>query len=188
MKVTLNLATRPFGAGRAFWLGAGATALVVLAVTLWVGVQGWQAWQQGANPRVREAELRARVAELERKQQNYEARLRAPEAKQVLDRASFYNRLLERKTVSWAELFVALEKHLPNQVRILELAPELREDGAVQLELRVGAESVATLVQFLESLEGGEAFSDVAVRSQQRGERGPDRIVAEVSANYRARG
>jgi len=188
MKVTLNLATNPMGAQRVFWLSALVAGILVLGLTLGIGIKTWNAWAQATNPRVRLAELRGRLAELTHTQQELEARLQTPGAQSVLEQAAFYNRLLERKAVSWAELFSALEKHLPDRVRVLELAPELQEDGSLRLDLRVGAESPAALVRFLQALEQGPEFSQVTPHSQQRSTRpGEDRILADVSALYRSR-
>ena len=189
MRVTLNLGTRPAGGRRGFWLVASLLGSVVLVVTIWVGLQGWRSWQAGASPRARSAELRTRLKELTRRQHEYEARLRKPEVRAVLERVEFYNRLLQRKTVSWSHLFVALERHLPERVRILAVTPELSEDGTLHLTLRVGAESAPALIDFLQGLEQGSSFSKVAVRTQERSERpGEDAIVAEISASYRGGG
>ncbi|MBI4462047.1 MAG: hypothetical protein HY653_03990 [Acidobacteria bacterium] len=189
MRVTLNLATRPASGQRRFWLLGGLAGSAVLALTVWVGAQAWHYWQEGADLRARNAELRDGVKELRAQQSELEARLRAPGAREVVERAAFYNHLLQRKVVSWAQLFVALEKHLPDQVRILAVTPQLDPDGRLRLELRVGAQSAQALVRFLHELEQGESFAEVAVRSQQRSERaGPDVVVAEVSASYRGGG
>ncbi|MFQ5926083.1 MAG: hypothetical protein ACE5MH_01470 [Terriglobia bacterium] len=187
MRVTLNLATQPTAGSRGFWLLASLLGSVVFVVTVLVGVQGWRTWQEGPNPRARGVELRGELKQLVRRQQEYADRLRRPAVQEELARVAFYNHLLERKAVSWAELFVALEQYLPDRVRILAVAPELEEDGTLELELRVAAESVPALVKFVHSLEQGAAFARVAVRSLQRGQRrGEDAIVAEVKANYRS--
>ncbi|MFQ5817367.1 MAG: hypothetical protein ACE5H2_05335 [Terriglobia bacterium] len=188
MRVTLNLATQPAAGGRAFWLLASLLGSGVLALTVWVGVQGWRSWQEGTSPATRGVELRGQLAKLTRRQQEYAARLRTPAAQEVLERVAFYNHLLDRKTVSWAELFVALERQLPARVRILAIAPELEEDNTLRLELRVAAESAPALVKFLRGLEQGAAFAQVEVRSQQRGTRtGEDAIIAQVRASYLGR-
>ena len=190
MRITLNLATNPaLRARRLLGLAAGLLASVAVGLTLWVGVQGWHSWREGANPRARSAELRLRLSQLEGRQQEYETRLRAPAARAVLERATFYNQLLQRKAVSWAQLFIALEQHLPDRVRILAVTPELAEDGGLRLELRVGAESATALVQFLKDLEQGPGFTAVAVRSHERSARGgEDPVVANVTALYRGGG
>lgn len=141
-------------------------------------------WQEGAG-QARAGELRARAEQLARTQKDCEARLRAPAARAVIERATFYNHLLERRALSWSQLFVALERHLPDRVRVLELRPAPDEAGKLRLELRVGAESARALVEFLRTLEQGAGFANVAVRSRRTGEgSGEDAIIAEVSLTY----
>jgi hypothetical protein len=185
MRVTLNLATRPRRSGQASRAGVVVLVGLTLVATLWVATAAWRTWQGEANPAAQAVALRSRLNQLARERQEHEARLRAPAARAVLERVGFYNQLLERKAVTWAELFVALEQHLPERARILAVRPEVDERGALRLELRVGAESPLLLVQFLQRLEQSPQFREVAVRSGQRSERaGDDPIVAEVIATY----
>lgn len=186
MRVDLNLATKPTTSRRAFWLAASALGSLVLILTLVVGIQAGRTWRQDASTRVRRAELDQRLEKLQREQQQLKTLLGQPAAQELLARASFYNGLIRRKSLSWTRLFVDLERHLPDRVRILALSPQVGDDGDLRLEMRVGAESAAALIQFLRALEQGAEFAEVAVHSQQRGERlGEDRLVAEVSAAYR---
>lgn len=186
MRVTLNLATNPATGRRAFWVAASLLGSIVLLLTIAVGVQGWRAWRGGPNPRARSGELRSQLADIAERQRDSEVRLRAPAARVVLERAAFYNQLLQRRAVSWAQLFVALERHLPARVRILAVTPELAEEGQLRLKLRVGAESPAALFAFLRDLERGPEFTGVAVSSQDSAERsGGSGTVAEVTATYR---
>lgn len=186
MRVELNLATKPATSRRGFWLAASVLGSIVLILTLVVGIQAGRTWRQDASTRLRRAELAQRLGELQRERQQLERELDHPGAQEVLTRASFYNGLIRRKSLSWTRLFVALERHLPDRVRILALSPQVEDDGELRLEMRVGAESATALIQFLRALEQGAEFAQVAVHAQQRGERpGEDALVAEVSAAYR---
>lgn len=186
MRADVNLATNPATSRRAFWLAASVVGGVVLILTLVVGIQAGRSWRREASAHARRAGLEQQLGELQREQKELATRLSQPAVQEVLARASFYNGLIRRKSLSWTRLFVVLERHLPDRVRILALSPQLEDDGSLRLEMRVGAESALALIQFLRALEQGAEFAQVAVHSQQRGERpGEEALVAEISAAYR---
>jgi len=186
VRVDVNLATNPASSRRAFWLATSLIGSVVLILTLVVGIQAGRSWRREASARAQRAELEQQLSELQREQKELMRRLSQPAVQEVLARASFYNGLIRRKTLSWTRLFVDVERHLPDRVRILALSPQLEDDGSLRLEMRVGAESAPALIQFLRALEQGAAFAQVAVHSQQRGEHpGEETLVAEISVAYR---
>lgn len=185
MRIPINLATRPFINSRPFVFATtvlGATALVLTLLLIFVGVSGW----------LERSATMARLHELERErgrlmaaQQRLENELRSPANEQLLERARFLNQLIQQKGLSWIELFFDLQQRLPRRVRVLSLSPKLRNDGHLLVELRLGGESAAAVIEFLRALEEGEKFQDLALhRQRRRSGRGLDGIEAEVSAVY----
>jgi len=111
--------------------------------------------------------------------------LQDPATQEILARTRFLNDLVRRKNLSWTELFFDLQERLPARVRILAVAPSLREDGDLQVELHVGSESAQALIEFLQALEEGEKFREIALRSQSRASGAQaDAVTAQVSAVY----
>ncbi len=185
MRNRINLATSPFVNYRPFALGAGLLALVTVAVTVFVGVESVRAWQERRATQARVRELQSERARLLAEQQRLEAELQDPATQKVLRRTRFFNDLIRQKNLSWTQLFFDLAEGLPRQVRILSLSPSLREDGRLQVELRVGGASPPAVIEFLRALEEGEKFAQVELHSQNyRGGRGRDAMTAQVSVVY----
>ncbi|MBI2956182.1 MAG: hypothetical protein HYY26_02595 [Acidobacteria bacterium] len=185
MRSAINLATRPFLNYRPFLAGAGLLALASLGLTVLVAYEGIQAWQERRATQAQVRELEQRRAALLEEQRELERALEDSRTRELLERARFLNRLIEQKRLSWTRLFFDLQQRLPSRVRILSLGPRLREDGLLEVELRVGGESAVALIEFLQSLEKAKEFREVMLESQaaQDATRG-DAIVADISAIY----
>ena len=185
MRVPLNLATAPFVPVRRFLLTVGVLGVVALAATLLVSVEAVQLWRGRTATQARMRELQADRARLLQAQQRLQSELEDPATQEILARTRFMNDLVRRKNLSWAELFFDLEERLPPRVRILAVAPSLRDDGDLQVELQVGSESAPALIEFLQALEEGKKFREIALRSQNRSTGNqPDAVTAQVSVVY----
>ena len=102
----------------------------------------------------------------------------------VLERAGFFSRMVSQKRLSWARLFLDLEQALPPRVRVVSLSPRLRDDGRVEVRMRVGADSEGAVVEFLESLGQSGKFPEYRIESvSAEGQRG-DAVVAQLIAIY----
>lgn len=184
MRSRLNLATSPFVSYRGFILTAALLAAAALVCTLFIGMKAVAAWRVGAATRARLGELEQRRRDLAARQESLETDLQEPGTREALDRAQFFNQLIERKRLSSIRLFQDLEASLPADVRVLSVAPRLREDGQLQVELRVGGRSAASVIEFLRALEEGQAFREVALHSQSHESAGHDAFVANITAVY----
>lgn len=185
MRTAINLATRPFVPLRQFVLTAGLLAVLALGSTAVVGVEAVRTWRERTATQARVRELTAERARLAAEQQRLESELQDPATQVLLGRTRFLNQLIRQNNLSWTQLFFDLQERLPPRVRILSLAPKLREDGSLLVELEVGGESAPAVIAFLRALEEGEKFHEVALHSQDRST-GTDSeaVTARVSVIY----
>jgi len=73
---------------------------------------------------------------------------------------------------------------LPARTRVVSLSPRLRDDGRLEVRMRVGADSEGAIVELLEALGQSGKFPEVRLDSQSaEGSRG-DAVVAQVVAIY----
>lgn len=186
MRSRVNLATSPFVNYRRFALGTGLLALVALTATVWVGGESVRVWQERTSRQARLQELRAERTRLVTEQEQLESELKDPATQQVLRRTRFLNDLIRQKNLSWTQLFFDLAGRLPPRVRVMSLSPQLREDGRLEVRLRIGGESAPAVIEFLRALEEGGKFAELQLHSQnfQPG-RDSDAMTAEVSVIYR---
>ncbi len=80
--------------------------------------------------------------------QNY---FRSPEAQQILDRAAFLNSLISERSFPWTKIFMDLENTLPAGVRVVNIAPTLKNGKAV-VQITVGAANDESKIKFLEAV------------------------------------
>lgn len=185
MRISLNLATRPFAdlgpILRRLRLAMGT--LAVLAVALGVGL--YLVDKKAGASRIREREIDARIQRVTNERQGYEAMMRQPQNAAVLAEAQNLNQIIDAKAFSWTLAMEDLETVLPSGVQVTTLEPTRDKEGHITLHLRVlGPRDRA--VQLLENLEHSRHFMQprmVGESSESSG--GPGERVEPVSLSSR---
>lgn len=195
MRVTLNLATRPFAdlgpAIKRLRIGMGVLAL--LSILLGVGLHAIH--QKAEAARARAHSLDGKIAEINRERQTYQDLMRQPANAQVLRQAAVLNRLFDEKAFSWTLAMEDLETVLPGGVQVTNLEPAREKDGHIILRLRVlGPRDKA--VDLVRNLEHSRRFllprivGENAEGSDRPGGQRPepvsvaDRVEFELLADY----
>ncbi len=113
MRISVNLATRPFIELRPLFarLRLAAVALVLLAVGLGFGLHSLNA--KAAKAQAQMDALKAKTAHFQDERQRNETRMRQPQNMAVLERSQFLNAVFARKSFSWTAVMMDLEKVLP---------------------------------------------------------------------------
>ncbi len=112
MKVFLNLASRPFGRNRLFYMTTGVAGFLLAAAALVMVATFVRSYRRSPELARQSDQHRRKLGELARKQIELEALMRRPENAVVLRRSMFLNELLYRKGISWTKIFADLEKDL----------------------------------------------------------------------------
>ena len=157
MRISLNLATRPFLELRPFFLRLRLlmAGLVLLGVALAVGAHLLSARaevQQVELDRLRHVTIATQDVRI-----STEQRMQQPANAAVLDRAHFLNALFLRKSFSWTAVMMDLEDVLPAGVQVTSIEPAVTADGAVLIRLRVAGERDRA-VQLVRNLERSRRF------------------------------
>jgi type IV pilus assembly protein PilN len=160
MKVSLNLATHPFGRNRLFYVVSGLAAAVLLGCALFMISIFIHSYRASPELVRRTETYRNQLAALTQKQAELEAILHRPENSLVLIRSMFLNQLLYRKGISWTRTFADLEQLMPPRVRLISIRPQINPDNQVGLEMQVGAETREAFIEFLKGLESSALFHD----------------------------
>ena len=186
MRITLNLATRPFVELRPLFarLRLAMAALAVLAIIFAVSLHLLKA--RAADAEARMEALKARTATFEQERQKNEARMRQPQNMAVLERSQFLNALFTEKSFSWTAVMMDLETVLPAGVQVTSIDPQVTKEGAVVIRLRVSGDRDRA-VQLVRNLERSQRFlaprlSNESAQTQDSGGglAGGPRGVAEV--------
>lgn len=137
MRITLNLASRPFAdLGPAIKrLRIGMGVLAFLAILLGIGLHAIHRKAEAA--RARDHSLDGQIARITQERQSYQELMRQPANAHLLKQATVLNKLIDDKTFSWTLAMEDLETVLPGGVQVTTLAPERQKDGHITLKLRV---------------------------------------------------
>ncbi|MEG9436968.1 PilN domain-containing protein [Edaphobacter sp. HDX4] len=157
MRITVNLATRPFIELRPLYakLRLSIAALTLAAVALGVALHF-------LNVKAREAEaqmnaLKTRTQGYQQLRQRNEARMRQPQNMAVLERSRFLNALFAKKSFSWTAVMMDLERVLPAGVQVTSIEPAATKSGEVNIRLRVSGERDRA-VELVRNLEKSQRF------------------------------
>ena len=197
MKITVNLATRPFIELRPIFLRLRIFmgVLAVVAVGALVASHILQQKLDVAQAQINAVHAQV-VAAQDEKRRN-EQRMRQPENSAVLARAHFLNALFLRKSFSWTAIMMDLETVLPAGVQVTSIEPEPTSDGDVMIQLRVSGDRDRA-VQLVRNLERSKRFlaPRLTVEAAQAKETGsqnnnvaansltPPGVEFEILANY----
>ena len=186
MRITLNLATRPFAdLGPAIKrLRIAMAVLGVLAIGLGVGLHAIHRKAEAA--RARDHSLDGQIARITDERHGYEALMRQPANAQLLVQAAELNKLFDEKAFSWTLAMEDLETVLPGGVQVSTLEPARAKDGHITLHLHViGPRDRA--VDLVRNLEHSRRFLLPRIVGENSSETsaGPNQRLQPVSASDR---
>lgn len=157
MRISVNLATRPFVELRPFFarLRIIMGLLALVAIGLGVALHLQHVKLVAADAQMRDLQVKTEAAKQEKK--DNEARMRQPANAAVLDRARFLNRLFLAKSFSWTAVMMDLENVLPPGVQVTSIEPQTTPEGDVVIRLRVAGERDRA-VELVRNLERSRRF------------------------------
>jgi type IV pilus assembly protein PilN len=123
MRITLNLATRPFAD-----LGPSIKrlriAMAVLAgVAILLGIGLHAIHQKAEAARARDHSLDGQIARVTQEREGFQALMQQPDNAQLLVQAAALNKLIDEKAFSWTLAMEDLETVLPGGVQVTSLEP-----------------------------------------------------------------
>lgn len=196
MRITINLATRPFVELRPFFLRLRILMVVLVAAMIGLGIWAHVLQQRLDRATVQMDRLRAQTTTAQNERRFSETRMRQPVNAAVLDRAHFLNALFLRKSFSWTAVMMDLEQVLPAGVQVTSIEPQPTAAGDVVIRMRVSGERDRA-VQLVRNLERSRRFleprlSGEATQSKENGmprpggfaPRAPAGVEFDILADY----
>ena len=176
MKITLNLATRPYAdQGPALkQLRKGMAICGGLLLLLLLGLFHFH--QRALKLQAEEDAAEASVGRIRHEQLGYRAQMQQPPNARVLQQSEFLNNLFSEKAFSWTAAMEELERMLPAGEQVTAIEPSRGKDGRLTLKLRVsGARERA--VEMVRNMEHSRHFESPRVSGENaEGSNGPNAI------------
>jgi type IV pilus assembly protein PilN len=157
MRITVNLATRPFVELRPFFLRLRILMAVLVAVGVGAIIAAHVLQKKLDVAQAQINQVHANVLAARQEKQGNEQRMRQPANAAVLARAHFLNTLFLTKSFSWTAVMMDLETVLPIGVQVTSIEPQISSDGNVIIRLRVSGERDRA-VQLVRNLERSRRF------------------------------
>jgi type IV pilus assembly protein PilN len=159
-RIPVNLASEPLHGVRPMLVASGAAGVMLLGLlALLISLTVMERGQLADTGRALGG-LQSQLKAMEAEQAKLEAVLRRPENAEVLERNAFVNALLYRKGISWTKIFDDLEKVMPHNVRLFSIRPQVNAENEIYLDMVVGAESGAPVLEMLKRLESSPQFGN----------------------------
>jgi len=157
MRISVNLASRPFVELRPFFarLRIFMVVLAVVAIGLGVALHFEQQKLTIAQDAMAKVHRRTVAAQTDKRQN--ESRMRQPANASVLERAHFLNALFAAKSFSWTAVMMDLENVLPTGVQVTSIEPVITPDHDLVIRLRVAGDRDRA-VQLVRNLERSSRF------------------------------
>ena len=123
MRITLNLATRPFAdEGPAIKrLRIAMAALALVSIAFGIGLHAIHRKAEAA--RARDHSLDGQIANITHEREGYQTMMRQPPNAQLLQQVGVLNNLFDEKAFSWTLAMEDLETVLPGGVQVTTLEP-----------------------------------------------------------------
>jgi type IV pilus assembly protein PilN len=186
MRITLNLATRPF-----FDLGPAIKRLriamgVLAGVSLLLLLGLHEVHQKAEAARAREHSLDGAIARIQNERQAYAALMQQPDNAALVTQVDMLNQLFGQKSFSWTLAMENLETVLPAGVQVTQIQPVRAKSGQITLQLRVlGPHDLS--IDLVRNLEHSKRFLHprIAGESAESSGSGPGQHLEPVGPSNR---
>ena len=186
MRITLNLATRPFidlgPAMKRLRIAMGVLAGVSLLLLL--GLH--EVHQKAEAARAREHSLDGAIARIQNERQSYAALMQQPDNAALVSQVEMLDGLFSQKSFSWTLAMENLETVLPAGVQVTQIQPVRAKSGQITLQLRVlGPHDLG--IEFVRNLEHSKRFLHprISGESAESSGSGPNQRLEPVSPSNR---
>ena len=185
MKVRLNLASAPLEKNRRFVVFSTVIGGVGLVAMLLLSWNVYSMRRSNTAIRLEQARMESDMQPLRRSRAELEVFFNRPETIQRRDLSAFLNGLIAQRAFPWTQIFMDLERSLPDGVRVVSIEPRLAADH-LELKLTIGAKTDEGKLKFLKALEDSREFSDIEVLGENRtgGRSGDDQVMMALNARY----
>jgi type IV pilus assembly protein PilN len=157
MRISVNLASRPFVELRPFFARLRIVMAVLAVVAIGLGIFMHFEHKKLVTAEQQMDAVRGLTVRSQEEKLHNEARMRQKANAEVLARARFLNALFLRKSFSWTAVMMDLENVLPTGVQVTAIEPQLTPEGDVIIRLRVSGDRDRA-IQLVRNLERSSRF------------------------------
>src|SRR5712671_486747 len=166
MRLNINLASQKFEDVRRFYvrwsiaIGFAALLLVLLIGLTWINFAG----SSKSSQRIKE--LQAEIADLQKQRAAAEAISNLPENHEITTEKNYWNQQINRRQLSWTQLFNDLQRIMPARAFLSSVHPEITLDNRLKLTLVVMGDTHENGLELQKKMEKSERFRSPQITAE----------------------
>jgi Tfp pilus assembly protein PilN len=158
MRLNINLASLKYEDVRQFYVRwSTAIGLTALATLLLIGL-AWLNYSSTSQASRRINELEGRIATLEKQRAAAETITNLPENHEITAQKNYWNRQINRRQLSWTQLFNDLQRIMPARAYVSTVHPEITLDNRLKLTLGIRGDTHENGLELVKKMEKSERF------------------------------
>ena len=166
MRLNINLASLKYEAVRQFYMRWGAAiGLTALLTLLLIGL-AWINYSSTSQSNRRIKEQEARIATLQDQRSAAERIIQLPENHEVTAQKNYWNRQINRRKLSWTQLFNDLQRIMPARAFVTIVHPEITQEGRLKLTLGIKGDTHENGLELVRKMEKSEHFRGPAISAE----------------------
>lgn len=166
MRLNINLASQKYEDVRQFYvrwslaIGLSALLMVLLIGLAWINFAGSSKSGQ------RIAKLQGEIADLQKQRAAAEAVSNLPENHDVTAQKNYWNKQINRRQLSWTQLFNDLQRIMPARAYLSSVHPEVTPDNRLKLTLVVMGDTHENGLELQKKMEKSERFRSPQITAE----------------------
>jgi hypothetical protein len=181
MIIRNNLATAPVKNYSLYFLGCVVLSIAALLFTM-VNTRSMLSWQSESG------KLQTNIAAQQKNRAGFQSeasqlRTQITQIKtpQFVTETQFMSNAIKRRTFSWTMLFDEFERIFPDNVKMVSVFPQIR-DEKININMEVAGKALNDIVNLFTELQSSPAFTDVTLRGERQDTDGV--LFATISLTY----
>lgn len=166
MRLNINLASQKYEDVRQFYVrwsvAIGLSALLMLVL---IGL-AWRNFSNSSESGQRIKQLQAEIDGLQKQRAAAEAISNLPENHDVTEQKNYWNRQINRRQLSWTQLFNDLQRIMPARAFLSSVHPEVTLDNRLKLTLVVMGDTHENGLELQKKMEKSERFRSPQITAE----------------------
>jgi Tfp pilus assembly protein PilN len=168
MRLNINLASQKFEDVRQFYVRwSVAVGFAALLMLLLIGV-AWINFAGSSKSSQRIKQLQAEIGDLQKQRAAAEAISNLPENHDITAQKNYWNRQINRRQLSWTQLFNDLQRIMPARAYLSSVHPEVTADNRLRLTLVVMGDTHDNGLELQKKMERSERFRSPQITMETR--------------------
>lgn len=166
MRLNINLASQKYEDVQQFykrWGIAIGLSAVLMLLLLGLTVINYSSSSK-SNERIKD--LQAKIASLQKERAAAEVVSNLPENHDVNEQKNYWNKQINRRQLSWTQLFNDLQKIMPARAYLSSVHPEMTQDNRLRLTLVIKGDTHDNGLELVQKMEKSERFRGPQINSE----------------------